>query len=76
MLQLVEELVSSGQGTLSRNIAWELSQKGTIIAGIPMGIQKESGAKPLIQFPDGSMVSGYYTAEYLWSTVLFRYVRH
>ena len=61
MFQLVEELVSSGQGTLTGTIAWELSRKGTIIAGIPMGIQKESGAKPMIQADLGS-------------TVMFRYV--
>ena len=60
MFQLVEELVSSGQSPLTGTIPWELSQKGTIIAGIPMGIKKESGATPMLQFPDGSMVSGQY----------------
>ena len=59
MSQKAEELVRLGQPRnlmIARILVWE----STTIAGIQMGILKESGATPLTQISDGSTALSLY----------------
>ena len=75
MSQLVEELVKSGQNKnlMSTTIPrWE----STTTAGTLLGIQKESGATPLIQIRNGSTALSHSVLQHMIVKKVIHLVAH